>query len=47
MSEGLLWLVTVIYLFVSASLAWEGKIGPSVCFAGYAVANLGLILTIR
>ena len=47
MSAPLLGLVTVIYLAVSADLMAKGNPGMSLCFLGYAVANVGLLWALR
>ena len=44
MSAGLIAIVTVIYIGVAASEWHAGSLGLSIAFAGYAVANVGLIL---
>lgn len=43
MSTGLMVVVTVIYLFVAASLFFEGRSGMCLAFVGYALANVGFI----
>ncbi len=46
MSTPLLWIVTLIYAAVAIDLGRKGEwIG--VVFAGYTVANIGLILAMR
>lgn len=45
MSGPLLWLVTAIYVFVAADLARKGE-WLGVTFAGYALANIGIILSL-
>ena len=47
MSTGLVVVVTVLYVWTSIALAVEGKPGMSLCFFGYALANVGLILAMR
>jgi len=47
MSEPVLWLVTVLYLGSAASLLWEGKAAMALILVGYAIANVGLILSAR
>lgn len=43
MSPGLLVLVTVLYLGIAVDLAWNERFPLAVTFAGYALANVGLI----
>lgn len=43
MSTPLLWLVTIIYIAIGADFARKGD-WLGLTFAGYAVANVGLIL---
>lgn len=43
MSGWLLSAVTLAYCFTAAELFLSGKTGLGVTFAGYALANLGLI----
>lgn len=45
MSIPLIGLVTAIYMIVAVSLWMDGNIGMSVCFAGYSLANAGLIFS--
>ena len=47
MSEPLLWLVTAIYAAVGLNLAVAGKHGLALCFLGYVIANVGLILAMK
>lgn len=44
MSAPLISIVTLIYLAVSIDLWHQGNPGMSLCFAGYTVANLGLLV---
>jgi len=44
MSGTLIAVVTIIYLGVALSFYLEGKVGMAITFAGYSVANVGLIL---
>ena len=46
MSASLLAFVTLIYLCIAGSLVYEGRSGLALCFVGYAVANVGIILDI-
>ena len=44
------WLIAItggIYLVVAADLAWHGKHGLAIAYAGYAFANIGLYLAAR
>jgi len=43
MSVSLIAVVTLIYAGVAISLFFDGKPGMALAFAGYAVANVGLI----
>lgn len=45
MSGPLLWIVTGIYAFVAIDLARKGE-WLSATFAGYAIANIGIILSL-
>lgn len=41
------WLIVLtagIYAVVAADLAWHGKAGLSIAYAGYAFANVGLYM---
>ena len=44
MSAWLIGIVTVLYLWTTASFFGEGCMGMGIAFLGYAVANVGLIL---
>lgn len=44
MSGGLLALVTVVYVLVALDFFIKGNFGMCVCFAGYALANIGIII---
>lgn len=46
MSAALIGLVTVIYLGVAVSEFANGRHGMGLCFIGYTVANVGLIMAI-
>jgi hypothetical protein len=46
MSTGLIILVTGCYVGVATSEAWKGNYGMAVVFAGYAFANIGLIMSL-
>ena len=43
MSTAMIGVVTFIYLVTAVTLWLEGQRGMSLCFAGYALANVGLI----
>lgn len=43
MSVWLTGVVTAIYAITSGTLAWERRWGLAAMFAGYALANLGLM----
>lgn len=43
MSAWLIGLVTFVYVCTAAALWYEGRGGLAVVFAGYALANVGLI----
>jgi len=47
MSFPLLSVVTLIYMGISISLWIEGNKGMSLCFLGYTVANIGLLMTMK
>jgi hypothetical protein len=44
MSGWLIALTGCIYAYVAAELAWHGKTGLAVAYAGYAFANIGLYM---
>jgi hypothetical protein len=44
MSGWLMGVVTVLYSGVCLDQAWKGDAGMSLAFAGYALANVGLIM---
>jgi hypothetical protein len=44
MSGWLMGVVTVLYSGVCLDQAWKGDAGMSLAFAGYALANIGLIM---
>ena len=47
MSANLIGLVTLIYLGVAVSLLLkDGRIGMAICFVGYSLANIGLIIDV-
>ena len=47
MGAVLLSLVTVAYVGVALSYAWNEQPGMAVVFAGYAIANLGFLWGMR
>ena len=42
MSSWLILFVGAIYLAVTIDLAWAGRAGLAITFAGYAIGNVGL-----
>lgn len=44
MAGWLIALTGVIYAWVAADLAWSGRTGLAIAYAGYAFANVGLYL---
>lgn len=42
MAPWLIALTGLIYVWVAADLAWHGKWGLAIAYAGYAAANVGL-----
>lgn len=44
MSASLIAIVTVIYIAVAANEVRAGNLGLAIAFAGYAAANVGLIM---
>jgi hypothetical protein len=47
MSAPLIAICGVIYLFVAVDLAWHGKTGLAIAYAGYAFSNVGLYMAAR
>jgi hypothetical protein len=47
MSEGLIGLVTLIYLIVAGNELRQVHYGQAAIYAGYAFANVGLIATMK
>lgn len=47
MSAWLIGAVGVVYVVIAAELAWKGQTGLALCFAGYAIANAGLVMAAR
>lgn len=45
MSHGLLILVAAIYLYVAAEQWYKGNPGIALAFFGYAVSNIGILMT--
>lgn len=46
MSAPLIAVVTILYLGVAISLYLEGRTGMSLCFLGYCLANIGIIIDV-
>ncbi len=44
MAGWLIALTGLIYAYVAADLAWQGKTGLSIAYVGYAFANVGLYI---
>jgi hypothetical protein len=44
MAGWLIALTGVVYAYVAADLAWHGKSGLAIAYAGYAFANVGLYM---
>lgn len=47
MAGWLIALTGVIYAWVAVDLAWQGKHGLALAYAGYAFSNIGLYLAAR
>lgn len=47
MAAWLIALTGVIYAYVAADMAWQGKTGLAIAYAGYAFSNVGLYLAAR
>jgi hypothetical protein len=47
MSPWLIALTGVIYAYVACDLAWSGRHGLAIAYAGYAFSNIGLYLAAR
>lgn len=47
MSEWLLAATGVAYLVTAVDLYLRGQVGLALTFAGYALANVGLIMTVK
>lgn len=47
MAAWLIALTGIIYAYVAADLAWQGKTGLAIAYAGYAFSNVGLYLAAR
>lgn len=47
MAPTLIAITGVIYLAVAADLAYSGRYGLAIAYAGYAAANVGLYLAAR
>lgn len=47
MAQWLIALTGVIYVWVAVDLAWSGRHGLAIAYAGYAAANVGLFIAAR
>ena len=47
MSPILIAITGVIYLYVACDLAWHGKYGLALAYAGYSFSNIGLYIAAR
>ncbi len=47
MAPWLIALTGVIYVWVAGDLAWHGKHGLAIAYAGYAAANVGLYIAAK
>lgn len=47
MAPALIAVTGVIYLVVAADLAYSGRYGLAIAYAGYAAANVGLYLAAK
>jgi hypothetical protein len=47
MSGYLIGAVTLAYVATAVDLYLSGRVGLAICFAGYSVANVGLILDLK
>jgi hypothetical protein len=47
MAAPLIAITGLIYAYVAADLAWQGKHGLALAYAGYAFSNIGLYLAAR
>ena len=45
LSNWLVVIVTALYLGVAVTAAFEGNMGKAVMFGGYAIANLGVLMS--
>lgn len=44
MSSWLIGLVAVIYMGVAVSFILKGQVGWAICFIGYVIGNIGIIM---
>jgi hypothetical protein len=47
MSSWLIALIGFVYLYIGLEQIYKGGIGTGIMFIGYAIANVGLILTVK
>ncbi len=47
MSQGLLTVVAIVYLWVAVEYVREGRYGMALAFVAYAAANIGFMWDIR
>jgi len=47
MAAPLIAITGLIYAYVAADLAWQGKHGLALAYAGYAFSNIGLYLAAK
>ena len=47
MAAWLIALTGVIYAYVAADLAWQGKPGLAIAYLGYAFSNIGLYIAAK
>ncbi len=47
MSDWLLWLVTGIYAYVAIEQAYLRNTNMAIVYCGYAIANIGLIRSVK
>ena len=47
MTTNMIWVVTAIYAATAISFAIERNPGMALCFAGYCLANVGIIWSLK
>ena len=47
MAPWLIALTGIIYVWVAGDLAWSGRYGLAIAYAGYSLANIGLYLAAK